>query len=272
MQGYLEVLIESLNPVTSMKDVDKDVELASCGSEEELRVIAYHSSHRVLSALLRNKNLTEDIALIIANRKNVDPLILGMLFDDLRWKGTYKIILALCKNPKTPQKISLSLIKSLRIFDKADLTRNQFIPVSVRMKAEMEIVEKIPSIPLGIKIALAKRASGDVLMKLLEDGHKEVVAACLNNPSMTEGEIYKVISKKTISSQVIHQISGHPRWSNRYQIQWALILNNHTPLSRVVDFLKNIRTNDLRELYDTFEVPSSTKPCIYRELLERNGE
>jgi hypothetical protein len=37
----------------------------------------------------------------------------------------------------------------------------------------------------------------------------------------------------------------------------------------VVNFLKNIKTNDLRELYEDPEVPSSTKPFIYRELSDK---
>lgn len=254
-----------------MKELDKDIELASSGSEEELRFLAHHPSPEVLSALLNNKNLTEDIALIIANRKNINPEILEVLFNDIRWESSYRICLALCMNPKTPQRISLSLIKSLRIFDLADLTRNQFIPVSVKTHAESYVIEKIPAMALGIKISLAKRVSGNVLMKLVENGIKEVVAMCLDSLYMTEGEIYKIISKKTIPSQVIRQIADHPKWSCRYQIQWALILNNHTPLSRVVNFLKNIKTGDLRELYGAPEVPSSTKPFIYRELAEREG-
>jgi len=252
-----------------MKDVDRDIELASSGSEEDLRVLAHHPSDDVLSTLITNKNLTEDIALIIANRKNISPEILESLFNDIRWKSSYRITLALCKNPRTPQKISLTLIKSLKIFDIADLTRNKFVPISVKMKADAAIFEKIPSLPLGIKITLAKRAGSGVLMKLIEDGKKEVVTACLDCPNMTESEIYKIISKKTVSPRAIRQIADHPKWSCRYQIQQALILNIHTPLSRVVNFLKNIKTNDLKELYEAPELPSSTKPFIHSELLER---
>jgi hypothetical protein len=254
-----------------MKDEERDIELASSGTEDDLRSLAHHPSPEVLLTLLRNKNFTEDIALIIANRKDINPEILEFLSNDLRWKGSYSITKALCKNPKTPHRLSLSLIKSLKTFDLADLTRNQFIPLNIKMKAEAEIIEKLPAMPLGIKITLAKRASSNVLMKLIEDGKKEVVAACLDSPYMTEGDIYKIISKKTISHNVIRQIAEYPKWSCRYQIQWALILNNHTPLSRVVDFLKNIKTSDLKELYEAPETPISTKPFIHRELLEREG-
>jgi hypothetical protein len=107
-------------------------------------------------------------------------------------------------------------------------------------------------------------------MKLIQDGMKEVVITCLDSPYLTEGDICKIISMKKISSLVIRLIANHPKWSYRYHVQWALILNNHTPLSSVVNFLKNIKTTDLKELYAAPEVPSSTKPFIYRELSERD--
>jgi len=39
-----------------------------------------------------------------------------------------------------------------------------------------------------------------------------------------------------------------------------------------VEFLENIKTTDLKELYEAPEVPSSTKPFLYRELLDRGQE
>jgi predicted aconitase with swiveling domain len=181
-------------------------------------------------------------------------------------------MMALCKNPKTPQNISLSILKSLRIFDMADLTRNQQIPVAVRIRAEMDILERILTLPLGIKITLARRAGSAVLVKLLQDGMKEVSAVCLDSPILTEGDICRIISMKKTSSQVIRQIAEHPKWSRRYDVRWALIRNNHAPLAIVVEFLENIKTTDLKELYEAPEVPSSTKPFLYRELLDRGQE
>ena len=252
-----------------MKDIDKFIQLASTASEEELKTLVHHPSSKVILKLIHNNNLTEDLALIVASRKNINPEILESLSNDIRWRENYRIMPAICKNPKTPQKISLSLIKSLRIFDIADLTRNQHVPINVRIRAEANIIEKILPMPLGIKITLARRASGNILIKLIEDGMKEVVAVCLDSPYMTEGDIYKIINMKKISSQVICQIANHPKWSCRYNIQWALIRNNNTPLSCIVNYLKNIKTVDLQELYAAPEVPSGTKPFIHRELLDR---
>jgi len=252
-----------------MKDIEKTLQRASTGNEEELRLLVHHPSPKVISRLLFNENLTEELAIIIANRKNLSTGTLEELYHDIRWKESYRIMLALCKNRKTPQKISLSIIKSLRVLDLADITRNKNVPVNVRIRAEAAINEKILSMPLGIKKTLARKASSNVLMKLIEDGMRDVVSICLNSTNLTEGDIYKVISKKRTPSQVIQQIAHHPKWSCRYQIQRVLILNNHTPLSCAVNFLKQLKTTDLKELHTAPELPSSTKPFIHRELLER---
>ena len=252
-----------------MKNLEKDIQRASTANEEELESLVHHPSLRVIARLIYNKNLTEDLALILAGRKNISPDILEALSINARWKNSYKIKLALCKNPKTPQRLSLALIKSLKIFDLADMTKNKVIPINLRMRIEADISERTPAIPLGIKITLAKRASSSVLMKLIEEGLKEVVAACLDSPYMTEGDIYKIISMKNISPQVIRMIAAHARWSCRYMIRWALIRNTHAPLARIVNFLKDMKKTDLEELYSAPEVPSCTKPFIYRELSER---
>ncbi|TAL23033.1 MAG: hypothetical protein EPN94_10015 [Nitrospirae bacterium] len=252
-----------------MKDLERDIQRASTANEEELESLAYHPSPMVITALIRNRNLTEKLAVIVAARKNVGSDILDALSKDPKWKGSYKVKLALCKNPKSPERVSLALIKSLKIFDMADLTRNPALPVSLKMKVEEGIGERIPALPLGVKITLAKRASSRVLMRLIEEGLKEVVAASLDSPYMTEGDLYKIISMKNISPQVIRVIANHPRWSSRHMIRWALIRNTHAPLACVVNFLKDMKTTDLKELYAAPEVPSYTKPYIFRELLER---
>jgi len=255
-----------------MKDMSEEILAASRGSGEELGMLVHHPSPQVISRLLLNSNLTEDQVRVLARRRNLTREIIESIYYDRRWKDSYPVMMALCKNPKTPQNISLSILKSLRIFDMADLTRNQQIPVAVRIRAEMDILERILTLPLGIKITLARRAGSAVLVKLLQDGMKEVSAVCLDSPVLTEGDICRIISMKKTSSQVIRQIAEHPKWSRRYDVRWALIRSNHAPLAIVVKFLENIKTTDLKELYEAPEVPSSTKPFLYRELLDRGQE
>lgn len=248
---------------------NEDSERASVADEEELKSLVYHKSIDVISRVIENRNLTEELALVIANRRNISPKALEFLAQDKRWENSYSIKLAICRNPKTPQRLALAIIKNLKIFDLADLTRNPIVPATLRLKIELHIAEKIPAMPLGIKTTLARRASSNVLMRLMEDGMKQVVSVCLDSPYMTEATIYKIVSLETTSPQVIRLIANHSKWSSRYQIRRALIVNNYTPLSCVVSFLKNMKASDLKELYSAPEVPLSTKPFIYKELHSR---
>jgi hypothetical protein len=252
-----------------MKVSDEDLKTAGAATEEELKTLVHHPSSQIISRILLNRNLTEDLALVIANRKNIHPEIIEILYHTDKWKKCYRIVLSLCKNPRTPQKISLSLLKSLRIIDVADLTRNKQVPITLRAKAEAYINEKMLALPLGIKIAIARRASGNVLTRLILDGMKQVVDVCLQSPYITEADICKIVHMKKTTTQVIRQIAEHPKWRLRYYVQWSLIRNNNAPLAHVVNYLEKIKTTDLKELYHDPEVPISTKPFIYRELLDR---
>lgn len=62
-----------------MKNLEKDIQRASTANEEELESLVHHPSSRVIARLIYNKKLTEDLALIIANRKNIYPDILEAL-------------------------------------------------------------------------------------------------------------------------------------------------------------------------------------------------
>lgn len=242
---------------------------------KDLWNILREASPEKLNEIILHKDLTEEMAIYIAENRNTPPECLGMLASSVRFKDSYRLKLALCKNPRTPQRVVLSLLKFLRLFDLADLTKNQGIHINIRQKIEEILKEKIPSLPLGNRITLAKRSSSNVVLAILEKvrGGMEVtdlINTCLENPFLKEGDILKLINSLTVPPAVIQAIAIHPKWSVRYAVRYALIRNFYTPLSLVVEFLKDMKTQDLEELYRDEVVPSSTKPFIYREIIERH--
>ncbi len=210
------------------------------------------------------------MAVFLAKKKSTSQEVLGLLANDIRFKDSYKLKLVICKNPKTPQKITLSLLKYLRIFDLGDITKDQNIPINLRQKIEYMISEKIPSLPSGIKIALAKRANINIIVTLLERGDKRVISNCLDSPILTEGHLCNVINKPVTKPLLIKMIAEHTKWSLRYQIRFALLRNFNTPMPLVTKFISKMKLSDLKELYSDRNLPTSTKPFIYRELLDRN--
>jgi hypothetical protein len=136
----------------------------------------------------------------------------------------------------------------------------------------MIICEWIPSMPLGNKKALAKKATGAVLLRLLRDTDAEVVHLCLNNPHLTEAHLYKVISRFDTAEMTIRMIAEHPNWSSRSLIRFSLARNAYTPLTQSLYFLRGMKIMDLRELYHDPAVPTTIKPFIHRELWDRGED
>jgi hypothetical protein len=250
----------------------KRIEQALAAHEEEIAGFLHDVSPSVVRALLRNMRLTEDDVLVITTRKNLPGDILEAIAKDKRWVESYPIRLALAKNPKTPLSISLSIARYLRLFDLAEISRSRFLPIVFRHKLEAIIIEKIPSMALGVKKTLAKIASGDILLKLLQDGYPDVVKFCLDSPYLQEAHLFKVISRSTTTPGTIRAIAEHKNWSCRSMIRLALVRNEHTPLSLSVQFLAAVKIMDLRELLADPSVSVTMKPFIHRELWDRGEE
>lgn len=226
----------------------------------------------VIQNAVYNRNFTEDMALFLVKRTNIPAEVLTILAGDRRFKNSYKLKLRICRNPKTPQRVVFSLLKFIRIFDLADITRDKLIHISVRQKVELLISEKLKAMPLGIKTALARRADSNILLAIMEYGDEPAVKVCLESPSMTEGQVCKIINMPATPPVVIRLIAADAKWTLRYFVRYALIRNLHSPLVCVVKFLTGMKTNDLRDLYADPKLPLSTKPFIFRELRDRGED
>ncbi len=248
------------------------IKSAAAARADQIVNYLHDPSPGVLRALITNRNLTEQDILVIVNRKDMPADILEAIAKDKRWAESYALRLALVRNPGSPLSISLSKARYLRIFDMEEITRNHFIPLVFRHKIESIIMEQIPSMALGNRKALARKAAGNVLLKLLQDQEPDVIQFCLNNPRLTEYHLYKVISRRDTIPQTILMIARHPNWSSRSEIRFSLSRNVHTPLSLSAGFLKTLKIAQLRDLHEDPLLPVTIKPFVYRELLARGKD
>lgn len=253
----------------SRDEVSRKVKEARKARGEELWGLIRERHPDILTSAAMNRNLTDDMAAAIGRDRNTPPKIIGMLTDDVRFKTSYKVKLSITKNPMTPIKVALPLLKFLRIFDLADLTRDRNVPTVLRQKVELIVVEKIAGMPSGVKKTLSRRANTNIAVKLMERSPRDVIEACLDNPLLIEGDMYRVLNMPATKADVVRAVAVHRKWSLRYLIRFALIRNFHTPMERVAEFVRAMKTSDLKELYVDPKLPNATKPFIFRELHNR---
>ncbi len=252
-----------------MISFDDKIQRAQSAQGDELWTLVRDPNPHITLNVTLNRHLVEDMALCIAKRRNAPAEALGFLAGDVRFRDSRKLKLALCRNPKTPQRVTFSLLKFLRVFELGDLTRDQNVPVTVRQKIELMLSEKITAMPAGMKAALAKRSSTNIVLAIMNRSDRHVIAACLDSHVITESHLCALLNRQSVRPAVVHGVSEHPRWSLRYNIKYVLIRNYHTSMAHVTRFIPDMKTVDLRELYADETLAASTKPYIFSELRNR---
>lgn len=255
-----------------MATQDEYLRAAGSAEGEELWAVLRTQQPRVLEYALGNRKLTEEMAHFIAKSKNASAEVLGVLASDVRFNRSYKMMLALVKNARTPLRITNALLKHIKIFDLADLTRNHFVHSVTRQKVELMLMERIPSLAAGVKSALSRRASANVIIRIMERSDRRVIETCLDSSRITEDLLTVLLTRQTTKHILVRAIAEHTKWSARYRVRYALIRNFHAPLERLQNMIPEMKITDLRELYADPEVPASTKPLIHSALVTRDKD
>ncbi len=108
---------------------------------------------------------------------------------------------------------------------------------------------------LGERKSLARAVRRDVLVPLLRDPHPDVVAILLENSHLTEADVVTIAALRPSVPASLILVARHARWSVRYQVKRAIVLNPYTPTHVAVRLATTLRRPDLIELARDLHLP-----------------
>jgi hypothetical protein len=229
---------------------------------EEIEGFFKETAKEVLMGLARNPHLQERDLLRLLERKDLAHEVVRELAHHREARRNYTVQLALVRHPKTPRQVSLPLMKFLYLFDLLRVAQTPAVPADVKMVAEETILKKLEGMPRGEKISLARRGTGRLAAGLLFNPDLDLIRAALDNPSLTEGLLLKVLAREDLPPIVVEQLAQHPRWAHHYHLRLALIRNPLTPLARVLSFLPDVAVTDLRDICLDHRMPQPVRKYI----------
>jgi hypothetical protein len=248
---------------------EKDRERAQTATGDELTALLHHADSAVLLAALDNPALDETQLCILLERKNLAEEILEEVARRKPLLKAYRVKRALAFHPRTPRLVTLRLLKDLYLMDLVQLTLSPAVPSELKLHAEDQLIARLPQLPLGQKITLARRGPARLGGALLTEGHAQIVPIVLDNPYLTEGQILKALSRERIPPAVVLAVGHHRKWSLTYNIRLALVRNPALPLSTVLSYLPQLTVSDLRELASPGIVPESLRKYLQAEVQRR---
>jgi len=252
-----------------MSEATTTRERALVAAGEELAALLHHPSADVLMALLDNPALDETKLCLLLERKDLPGEILEEVGRRKHLLKNYRVKRALAFHPRAPRLISLRLLGDLYLMDLVQLTLSPGVLAELKRSAEEQLLARLPQLPLGQKITLARRGPARVAGALLADGHAKVIPVALDNPNVTEAQVLKVLSREKLPTALIPAISHHRKWSVSYNVRLALVRHPLSPLATILAYLPEITVSDLRELAAPGIVPESLRKYLQAEVQRR---
>jgi hypothetical protein len=243
-------------------DVRERAELAGVAPRHRLAPYFKETAKEILIALAGNPNLVEGDLLKLLERKDLPREAIQQIAVHKAGARSYALKLGILRHPKTPRLVSLPLFKFLYLFDLVRVSQTPGVPADVKMAAEQAILKKLEAVPRGEKITLAHRASGRVAAELLISEDAELIRSALENPYLSEAELQRVLAREDLPEMVVNSLAADKKWSRRYYLRLALIRNQHTPLTRVLEFLPDIAVTDLRDICLDRRMPEQVRRYV----------
>ncbi|GAC1668662.1 MAG: hypothetical protein NVS9B4_24590 [Candidatus Acidiferrum sp.] len=252
-----------------MTRMQNDRDRASSAPPEEIATLLYHSAPGVLLSLLDNPAFDETHLLLLLARKNLPLEILEEVSRRKVILKSYRVKRALMFHPRTPRLVALRLLRDLYLMDLAQVTLLPGVSAELKRHAEQQLATRLPHLPLGQKITLARRGPARVASELLAEGHQRVLPVALENPSLTEAQILRVLASHALPGAVVQAIAQHRKWSTYYNIRLALVRHPASTLATVLAFLPDLTVSDLRELVAPGIVSENLRKYLQAEVQRR---
>ena len=185
-------------------------------------------------ALLRNPYLTEELVSRLVEIRSLQS--------SYRWR------LELAKHRLVPLARALALVQGLFWRDLAVVGLDVSIRPQVRRQAEQTLLQRLPKLALGERIALARIASRAIVAELRKESNERVFRSLLENPRLTEGDLMPLVVGSFGHPSTLAILARDRRWGTRYAIRYALVRNPKTPIDVAIHLVASLNKTDLRVL------------------------
>ena len=251
------------------EQIFRDREIARTAKGEELSRLVHAADEEVLLGLVANPALDETQLCALLERKTLSTEILEEVARRKTLTKSYRVKKALVFHPRTPRLVWLRMVRELYLMDLVQLTLMPAVVAELKMLAEDQLLARLPQLPLGQKITLARRGPARLAGALVAEGHTQLLAVALDNSRLTEAQILKALAQEKSPAAVPYAIAHHRKWSELYNVRLALVRHPLAPLASVLAYLPELTVSDLRELAAPGILPEALRKYLQAEVARR---
>lgn len=208
--------------------------------------------------------LSEDEVLAVLENVNATPQIVGKIAQTARLTGYYSVRLKLVAHRQTPLAHSVKLVHYIYWFDLLALSIDVQVPAPVRRAIDTQLLIRVANLTTGDRVASARRCSQALISVFLYDPEPKVFEALLVNKRLREEDLLVLVNSNRATPEQLLMLAQDTRWSYRYQIRKALVMNPATPRAAAASQLKYLSQGDLRRIHRDPQTTVYVRRCIER--------
>ena len=215
----------------------------------------------VVIALLRHPHTPGGAMARLAARAGgrILDVLLGSLDRLGRW---IEALEALLGNPNLPATKQPTIRQALEVARKREAD-------GARRKS---LLLQIKELPVGQRLALAKKGNKDVRMILVRDSNEMVALETVSSSRITDGEILAIAMMRDVSEQVLRYIANNRKYRQNKQIILALLNNPRTPVGVSLSLgIHGLTDRELTDLSKNRNVPGVISRVAKQILDRRKG-
>jgi hypothetical protein len=214
-------------------------------------------SSRELLALVRRGGLDDFEMLDVLRSPFCTPQIAELVAGSREHLGTQAIREKLAGFPGLSNAQALNLLGSLPWSSLLAVAQTPKTPPLVRRQAERKLILQLPSMTLGEKIAMARRAHRALFPALMAGCDEKILIALLDNPRLVENDLVVLINTGEPPTDFYSIAARHHRWSSSYVVRRAIVECPRVPAPLALSILVQLPPTDQRRIAGN-EVVSET--------------
>jgi len=227
----LDLLPMAQNPKVPVEVLEKILEHPALSPEVVVALLRHPATPGAGMARLAEKATQELLQVLLSNLDRLN-----------RWVEALE---ALLRNPAVPEIKHETIKRQIAMARKRDAEGTK-----------KNLLLRVKDLPVGQKLALAKKGNKDVRMILIKDSNEMVALEVVGSPRITDGEILAIAMMRDVSDKVLRYIANNRKYRQNRQIVLALVNNPRTPVSVSLGLgIQQFTDKELDELAKNRNVP-----------------
>ena len=133
----------------------------------------------------------------------------------------------------------------------------------------VSMIAKIMKLDMKARMKMAMKGDREARTILIRDPNRIISQAVINNPKITEQEVEKIATMKTVPDDVLRQIAMSRQWQRNYTIMHKLAQNPRTPIGNTITILNRMQLRDLIAMEKNRNIPDAVRKHAKRLVTAR---